>query len=134
MSAQHRHSSNPSATHTVRPFTALMLHWLVAGLVILMLLPMPHWYEPHLGWLPFWLVLMPALLLLEDHLVQRFRTTDKPRRAAPQAVPLHGPCTLRAKPLTALRPCVRSPRLRVLSSASLRSWPASRPTVQAKAS
>ncbi|MFA5589407.1 MAG: hypothetical protein WDA70_01625 [Lysobacteraceae bacterium] len=42
-------------------FDALLLHWLVVGALVLMLAP--AWQHAWLGWLPYWLVLVPAALL-----------------------------------------------------------------------
>lgn len=44
--------------------THLFIGWIAVGGLILALLPMAHWYNPAIGWLPYWLVGAPSLSLM----------------------------------------------------------------------
>ena len=63
----------------VAAFDALLLHWLVLGVLILLLLPLAHWHNPWIGWLPFWLVLAPGLALAARVLQARPRRLQRLR-------------------------------------------------------
>lgn len=49
--------------HRIHPFDAILLHWLTFGLLALSILPMAQWHNAWIGWLPYWLVCVPAALL-----------------------------------------------------------------------
>jgi|GEM_PF-3082315 hypothetical protein len=47
--------------------------WLVAGLLVLALLPSAREVGPILGWLPFWLLFAPLLVLAQVEALDGFR-------------------------------------------------------------
>lgn len=59
-----RHFVPTSSEPALAPFDALLLHWLGIGALVLALLPAAQWHNLWIGWLPYWLVLVPALLLV----------------------------------------------------------------------
>lgn len=64
MTASHRFApaaARPAASPAVAPLTleALLRHALVAGAVLVLLLPAARGAHPLLGWLPLWLLGMP---------------------------------------------------------------------------
>jgi hypothetical protein len=52
------------AAPTAHPLRPLLLHWLSLGLLAVLLLPAARGQHLLLGWLPYWLVVAPALSLL----------------------------------------------------------------------
>ena len=56
------HRSQRTAERHLHPFDALLLHWLALGGLILLLVPMRHWHAQSVGWLPWWLLVVPLLL------------------------------------------------------------------------
>lgn len=51
------------APRRIHPLDAFLAHWLTVGALVLLALPSAHWHNTWVGWLPFWLVLVPALPL-----------------------------------------------------------------------
>ncbi len=51
------------APRRVHPVDALLAHWLTLGALVLWSVPAAHWHNAWIGWLPYWLALVPALLL-----------------------------------------------------------------------
>ncbi len=49
---------------TPHPLRAPLLHWLALGLLAVALLPAARGQHALIGWLPYWLVVAPALSLL----------------------------------------------------------------------
>lgn len=49
---------------TPHPLRAPLLHWLALGLLAVLLLPAARGQHALVGWLPYWLVVAPALSLL----------------------------------------------------------------------
>lgn len=47
----------------VSAFDAILLHWLMLGVLMLSLIPVAHWHNTWIGWLPYWLALVPGTLL-----------------------------------------------------------------------
>lgn len=74
----------PTAFHRRAPrsialIDAILLHWLALGLLGLILVPSAHWHSPWIGWLPFWWVLMPGVLLLRHGFSSALRLSHTER-------------------------------------------------------
>ncbi len=54
----------------VGAFDAVLLHWLTLGGLALSIVPATQWHNAWVGWLPYWLVLVPGALLAR-HLLPR---------------------------------------------------------------
>ena len=75
--------SNPSISLETRTFMrAFAWRWLALGLVAIALLPAARATHAWLGWLPFWLVCAPALVLAQLGDAQRLvvAIANRPRR------------------------------------------------------
>ena len=60
---QLRRLSLPASATTLMPLRPLLVHWLTAGIVLVVLLPAARSYSLWVGWLPYWLVAAPLLCL-----------------------------------------------------------------------
>ncbi|MCX7557627.1 hypothetical protein OS187_12505 [Xanthomonadaceae bacterium JHOS43] len=65
----------------VAAFDAVLLHWLTLGVLVLTIVPAAHWHNVWIGWLPYWLVLVPAVLL-GRHPVTRMARSPERRASA----------------------------------------------------
>ena len=60
------------ARQRVHPIDVLLAHWLTLGTLILWSVPATYWHNTWIGWLPYWLALVPALLLMRHWLPTPF--------------------------------------------------------------
>ena len=64
----------------------LLRRWLVAGIVVMALVPAARGHSQWIGWLPYWLLLAPALSLALLHRLRlaslQRRLMRRPQRAA----------------------------------------------------
>ena len=60
------------ARRRIHPIDVLLAHWLTLGTLILWSVPATHWHNTWIGWLPYWLALVPALLLMRHWLPTPF--------------------------------------------------------------
>ena len=78
----------------MQPWALALTCWLIAGLAALICVPELRGSSPMFGWLPFWLIVAPAIdlaVLRRRHLVARIREllvrVSRRRRTARQAKP-----------------------------------------------
>ncbi|MGQ0799193.1 MAG: hypothetical protein ACT4NL_03645 [Pseudomarimonas sp.] len=58
-----RHLPLPASITAHSPLRPLLVHWLTAGIALVVLLPAARSHSLWIGWLPYWLVAAPLLCL-----------------------------------------------------------------------
>jgi hypothetical protein len=66
-------NASPLSTEARRLASALCRIWLAAGVLSLAVSPSARAVDPMLGWLPFWLLLAPLLVLAQIEVLDGFR-------------------------------------------------------------